>query len=73
MVHDDDDAGSAEAHDRVAGSARFTLKKTARSLKTRNIAHLRRTSVGWWRSLFISHRVETLNDKDLNKEVAHRR
>ena len=28
VVHDDDDdAGSAEAHDRVAGSARFTLKK----------------------------------------------
>ena len=27
MVHDDGDAGSAEAHDRVAGSARFTLKK----------------------------------------------
>ena len=26
VVHDDDDAGSAEAHDRVAGSARFTLK-----------------------------------------------
>ena len=26
-VHDDDDAGSSEAHDRVAGSARFTLKK----------------------------------------------
>ena len=34
VVHDDDDAGSAEAHDRVAGSARF-----AQSLKTRNIAH----------------------------------
>ena len=27
VVHDDDDAGSAEAHDRVAGSARFTLCK----------------------------------------------
>ena len=27
VVHDDDDAGSAEAHDRVAGSAKFTLKK----------------------------------------------
>ena len=27
VVHDDDDAGSAEAHDRVAGTARFTLKK----------------------------------------------
>ena len=27
MVHDDDDAGSAEAHDNVAGSAKFTLKK----------------------------------------------
>ena len=27
MVHDDDDAGSAEAHDSVAGSAKFTLKK----------------------------------------------
>ena len=27
MVHDDDDAGSAEANDRVAGSAKFTLKK----------------------------------------------
>ena len=27
VVHDDDDDGSAEAHDRVAGSARFTLKK----------------------------------------------
>ena len=25
VVHDDDDAGSAEAHDRVAGSAKFTL------------------------------------------------
>ena len=27
VVHDDDDAGSAEAHDNVAGSAKFTLKK----------------------------------------------
>ena len=27
VAHDDDDDGSAEAHDRVAGSARFTLKK----------------------------------------------
>ena len=27
VVHDDDDAGSAEAHDSVGGSARFTLKK----------------------------------------------
>ena len=27
VVHDDDDGGSAEAHDRVAGSAKFTLKK----------------------------------------------
>ena len=27
VVHDDDDADSPEAHDRVAGSARFTLKK----------------------------------------------
>ena len=27
VVHDDDDAGSAEAHDSVAGSAKFTLKK----------------------------------------------
>ena len=27
VVHDDDDAGSAEAHDRVVGSARFNLKK----------------------------------------------
>ena len=26
-MHDDDDAGSAEAHDSVAGSAKFTLKK----------------------------------------------
>ena len=27
VVQDDDDAGSAEAHDNVAGSAKFTLKK----------------------------------------------
>ena len=27
MVQDDDDAGSAEAHDNVAGSAKFILKK----------------------------------------------
>ena len=27
VVHDDDDAGSAEAHDSVAGSAMFTLRK----------------------------------------------
>ena len=27
VVHDDDDAGSAEAHDRVGGSARFTLNQ----------------------------------------------
>ena len=27
VVHDDDDAGSAEAHDCVAGSAKFTLMK----------------------------------------------
>ena len=33
VVHDDDDAGSAEAHDRVAGSARFTLKKDGAELE----------------------------------------
>ena len=46
VEHDDDDAGSAEAHDSVARSAKFTLKLTARSSKMRGIARLLRTSVG---------------------------
>ena len=44
VVHDDDDDGSAEAHDRVAGSARFTLKKDGAEFEDEHT--LRRTSVG---------------------------
>ena len=33
VVQDDDDAGSAEAHDNVAGSAKFTLKKDGAELE----------------------------------------
>ena len=33
VVHDDDDAGSAEAHDSVAGSAKFTLKNGRRGVR----------------------------------------
>ena len=41
-----DHAGSAEAHDRVAGSAMFTLKKDRSEFEDGIFYTLRRTSVG---------------------------